>query len=184
MTYARAIVTALLFAGVFTAALHAEEPPGWRLEPTNPQGWAEYDPVNHVFSGTNGVRFTYSGAVLTADSLTMDEKSGEVFADGGVRIQREEQVWVGEHIVYNYHTRQMEARQFRTGKPPVFVAGEGLHGEVINTNQSRFNPTNLLFRATNSFMTIDDISEPDVKIRAKSITIMPGRKLIARHATL
>src|SRR5438067_1737160 len=147
MTHARAIVIALLFAGLLPPSLQAQESPEWRLEPTNPQGWAEYDPVNHIFHGTNGVRFSYSGAVLTADSLTMDEKSGEVLADGAVRIQREEQVWVGEHILYHYKTRQMEARQFRTGKSPVFVAGEGLHGETINTNQASINPTNLLLRA-------------------------------------
>ena len=50
--------------------------------------------------------------------------TGEVVADGAVRIQRDEQIWVGEHIRYNFKTRQMEAEQFRTGKPPVFAAGQ------------------------------------------------------------
>src|SRR5436190_10005830 len=169
----RVPIAALLFAGAFQLSVDVQDSSEkFNLRPSNPQGWAEYEFVNRIAHGTNGVIFTYGGSVLSADSMTVDEASGQIFADGGVRIQREEQLWVGEHIIYNFKTRQMEAREFRTGKPPIFVAGEGLHGETISTNQVRPNPTNLLFRATNAFLTIEDISDPDVKIRAKSITIL------------
>src|SRR3954463_11832222 len=107
MILKRALVIALLLAGVLPATLAAEDPPKWNLEASNPQGWAEYDWVNRVAHGTNGVIFTYSGAILVAESMKVNEDSGEVFADGAVRIQREEQVWIGEHIIYNFKTRQI-----------------------------------------------------------------------------
>jgi lipopolysaccharide assembly outer membrane protein LptD (OstA) len=156
--------------------------PEWTLKAIDGRGWAEFDWETGWAKGTNGVIFTYGGAVVTAESMSVNEARGEVIADGSVRIQREEQLWAGDHLIYNFKTRQMEAQQFRSGRPPVFVAGEGLHAE--NTNQSGFAATNLLFRATNAFFTSDNLARPAVKIRAKSITIIPGKKIIARHATL
>ena len=64
--------------------------------------------------------------MLTADRATVNEQTGETEADGRVRIQRDDQIWAGEHIRYNFKTRQMETAQFRTGKTPVFAAGEEL----------------------------------------------------------
>src|SRR6478672_7738357 len=127
-----AFVTLLFMAAVF-GVLAAEEPQQWTLKASNPQGWAVYDPDTGLFHGTNGVFFSYGGAVLSSDSMIVDQASGQVFADGNVRIQREEQVWIGDHIVYNYTNNQIEARQFRTGKPPLFVQGEGLHAEAAET---------------------------------------------------
>ena len=184
MTHKHALAIAFLLGGVLPAPLSAQDQPEWHLKASNPQGWAEYDWVSRIAYGTNGVIFTYSGAFVVADSMKVNEETGEIFADGAVRIQRDEQVWSGEHLIYNFTNRQIEALQFRTGKPPVFVAGEGLHGEPVHTNHTTITPTNLLLRATNAFISIDDIQDPDVKIRAKSITILPNRKIIARHATL
>src|SRR4026209_2371502 len=115
MRLARAFLVGLLFAGMCAVSVRAAEETEWQLGASNPQGWAEYDEINHVWLGTNGVFFSYSGTLLNADSMTINPDSGEIFADGSVKIQHEEQLWVGEHIAYNYKTHQMEARQFRTG---------------------------------------------------------------------
>jgi lipopolysaccharide assembly outer membrane protein LptD (OstA) len=178
----RALVLLCCCSGGLSASLFAQQSPEYHLKALNDQGWAEYDLKNHIGRGTNGVIFDYGGAVLTADSMSLNEATGEVVADGSVRIQREEQLWVGDHVIYNYTNHQIEAEQFRSGKPPVFIAGEGLHAE--HTNEGPLIVTNLLLRATNAYITTDDIAEPVVKIRAKSITIIPGQKVIARHATL
>src|SRR5258706_14888771 len=128
MTHTRALLAGLLFVGACAVSARGDEEGEWHLGAANPQGWAEYDETKHEWIGTNGVYFNYSGTLLNADSMTINPDSGEIFADGSVRIQHEEQLWVGEHIIYNFKTRQMEAREFRTGKPPGFVAGERLHG--------------------------------------------------------
>jgi lipopolysaccharide assembly outer membrane protein LptD (OstA) len=160
----------------------AEEESHWKLEALNDQGWAAYSFDTGDAIGTNGVKFTYGGAVLIADSMQISGKTGEVFADGGVKIQRQEQLWVGEHVIYNYNTREIQAREFRTGRTPFFISGEGLHAE--NTNVGRVAFTNSLLIATNAYLTTDDISDPAMRVKAKAITITPGRKLIARHALL
>lgn len=168
------MLTLALCAMAIPGALRAQQQPVWEMEALTDQGWAEFDLQTGLGRGTNGVLVRYGSAFLTADQVGVNQPSGDVTADGNVRIQSEEQVWIGEHIRYNFKTKQMEAEQFRTGKAPVFAAGEGLHGEY----------TNRLYMATNGVITTDDVAEPDVKIRAKYLKIIPGQRVEARHATL
>jgi lipopolysaccharide assembly outer membrane protein LptD (OstA) len=154
--------------------LGAQQRPGWEIEALNDKGWAEFDFQTGLGGGTGGVLVRYGSAFLTADQVSVNQESGEVVADGDVRIQSEEQLWAGEHIRYNFKTHQMEAEQFRTGKTPVFIAAEGLLGEI----------TNRVYNATNAVITTDDVSVPAVTVRAKYIKIVPGEKVEAHHATL
>jgi LPS-assembly protein len=163
-----------LCALALPGALWAQQQPVWEMEALTDQGWAEFDFQTGLGRGTNGVLVRYGIAFLTADQVGVNQQTGDVTADGNVRIQGEEQVWVGEHVRYNFKTRQMEAEQFRTGRAPVFATGEGLHGEM----------TNRVYIATNGIVTTDDISEPAVKVRAKYLKIIPGQRVEARHATL
>ncbi|HSA10510.1 MAG TPA: hypothetical protein P5205_09090 [Candidatus Paceibacterota bacterium] len=155
-------------------ALPAQQQPAWEMEALTDQGWAEFDFQTGLGLGTNGVLVRFGTAFLTADQVSVNQQSGLVAADGQVRIQSENQVWAGEHIRYNFKTRQLEAEQFRTGKPPVFASGEGLHGDL----------TNRVYIATNGVVTTDDVAEPTVKVRAKHLKIIPGDRVVARHATL
>ena len=158
----------------FPGALRAQQQPGYEIEALTDQGWAEFDFQSGLGTGTNGVLVRYGNAFLTADQVSVNQHSGEVIADGKVRIQSEDQLWAGEHMRYNFRTHQMEAEQFRTGKTPVFIEGEGLHGEI----------TNRVYTATNAVITTDDVAEPAIKVRAKYIKIIPGDKVEAHHATL
>jgi LPS-assembly protein len=150
------------------------EPGEWQIEAVNDEGWAELDLETGIARGTNGVMFRYGGAVVTAESMTVDENSGEIAADGRVRIQREEQIWSGDHLLYNFQTHQIQAHQFRTGKTPVFIEGQGLHGDISNH----------VYYATNASITTEDLAHPILKIRAKRIKIVPGKRVEAQHATL
>ena len=66
--------------------------------------------------------------VLMADSASVNKETGEAVADGHVRIEQGDQIWIGEHIRYNFKTHQMQSEQFRTGKPPVFAARQAIAG--------------------------------------------------------
>jgi lipopolysaccharide assembly outer membrane protein LptD (OstA) len=167
----------LLWCVAFTGALRAQQQTEaeWDIRPMNPQtGWAEYDWVSGVATLTNGALISYSGAVLMADKAWINLASSEVVADGAVRIQQGDQVWVSEHIRYNFKTRQMEAAQFRTGQPPLFAAGHDLRGDL----------TNRVYYATNAMFTMDDIADPAFKIKARRLKIIPGKKIQAYSAVL
>lgn len=146
----------------------------WIVEALSPEGWFDYDPTTGIAHGTNGLIVKYGGAVLTAERVTLNQQTGEAQADGRVQILRENQVWVSEHLRYNFKTRQMQAEQFRTGRAPVFAQGEALEGDV----------TNRVFSARNAHVTTDDVSEPFVRIRASRLRIVPGKSVEARNAVL
>src|SRR6266702_73139 len=174
MTRLHTILMAALHALALPLTICAQQQPAWEIQGITAESGVVYDYQTGLAIATNGVLVRYGEAILTADMLTLDQASGEAIADGAVRIQQDEQLWAGEHIRYNFKTRQMEAEQFRTGKAPVFVAGRHLHAEL----------TNRVYVATNALITTDDIAEPAIKIRAKYIRIIPGERIEAHHATL
>jgi lipopolysaccharide assembly outer membrane protein LptD (OstA) len=175
----------------------AQQDPGWTLEALNENGWAEWDIQTGEFRGTNGAIFRYAGSVITADEIDLSTNSGIVVAEGNVRYQKDEQIWTGPRIIYNFQTHLIESSQFRSGKAPVYMAGQGLKGELPNTKNTATNSltaTNDIknpmvkdratYTATNALITTDDIDNPTIKLRAKSMTVIPGDRVIARHATL
>jgi LPS-assembly protein len=146
----------------------------FQVESLGESGYVQFDLVDNFYA-TNGVIVKYAGAVLTADSVSGNSKSGDIYADGHVRLQRDAQVWVSEHLHYNFKTRELESHRFRTGHPPVFAEGEGLHGEVSKQG---------VYAATNAWITTEDISQPTVRIRAKYLRLIPNERVEARNATL
>ncbi|PYJ06462.1 MAG: hypothetical protein DME25_06610, partial [Verrucomicrobia bacterium] len=174
MTPLRTIFTLGLCWVALPWAGRAQPEPAWEITPYPGEGLVEYDFATHLAHITNGMMVRYAGAILTADEATVNEQTGEVIADGTVRIQRDDQIWAGEHIRYNFKTLLMEAEQFRTGKALVFAAGQGLRADL----------TNQVAAATDALITGDDVAQPAIKVRAKYIKIIPGKKIEAHNATL
>jgi LPS-assembly protein len=166
-----AISALILFVALFPSALFAEDEPAYefgglsQIIPGLQAGSEEIDPVTGTVHWTNGFYVKNGDTVLTADAGSASTETGEVVADGHVRIEEAEQIWVGEHITYNFKTRQMQSEQFRTGKPPVFASGQHLQG----------NTTNNTYTARHVFVTTDDVTDPVVRVRAARIKIVPGK---------
>ena len=133
-------------------------------------GNVQYDFANSKAIGTNGVYINYhhgrNAAVLTADTVVFDYKTGDVDAEGSVRIETGDMLWVGEHIHYNFQTHLMSSDQFRTGRTPVFAAGEGLTGFMDSTKGATNEVT-----ATHAYVTTDDYADPAYVVRASRIRI-------------
>lgn len=170
----RHILTLALLALLLPRATNAEPEDVLEVEALTPGGRFDYDENTGIVTGTNGLLVKYGGAVLTADRATVYQQTSEVEADGRVRIQRDDQIWVGEHIRYNFKTRQMQTEQFRTGKTPVFAQGKELRGDVSNR----------VYTAESAYVTTDDVSQPFARIRASRIKIVPGEYVQAQNAVL
>jgi len=149
-----------------------EIPPTWEVH--TPHGILGYDLQRHVLVATNGVVVRYGDSTLVADQAVLDQSTGEAQAEGNVRIYHGQQVWVAESVRYNFKTRQMETRQFRTGKFPVFVAAANLTGDI----------TNRIYIATNAIVTTDDVDSPYTYLTARYIKIISGEKIVAYNAVL
>lgn len=174
MTRLGAILTFALGVLAFPEALRGQDQVPWVITPLPGGNYPEYDLATQTATVTNGVMITYGDAVLTAQQVKANPNTGQVIADGRVRIQQGEQLWASEHLIYNFKTRQIQAEEFRTGQAPVFAAGQGLEGDV----------TNKTYVATDALLTSDDVAKPLIKIRAKRIKIIPGKRIEANQATL
>ncbi len=184
--YRAALVALTLFLGLAAGSVQAQEDAHLEIVPRAGSGFVEgsTSPTNRYVVITNGlvVKFnhpSYGQGVLVADRARVNFSTGEVRASGNVRIQRDDLVWVGENITYNFLTRQMEAVEFRAGGalpgyPPAFVAGENVGGDHSNN----------VYVAENAYVTTDDVAEPATRIRASSIKIIPGKEFEARNAVL
>ena len=165
-----------VIAAAFAAGAPSEE--SWEVESLNrvlpgvAEGQVFYDLAAGTATGTNGVFIhygspVYGDAVLTADNVFVNTKTGDADADGNVRIESGDLLWVGDHIHYNFKTRQMRSEQFRTGKLPVFAGGTQLTGDGSNR----------VYTARSAFFTTDDAADPAYKIRASRIKIIPGKSV-------
>ena len=183
MTKFPAIAALFLFAALFSFSAVAEDQPGdvvvqalSKVLPGLPEGQMTYDPATGVIHWTNFVYFKQSGkngdTVLTADSALWDPQTQSVHADGDVHIESGDQLWVGDHIDYNFVTHQMSSSQFRTGEAPIYAGGSQLTGTI----DTRKGATNVL-TATNAFITTDDVDHPLYRVRADRIVIIPGKSL-------
>ena len=166
-------IALIIVAVVLRFSAIAQEEQSWEVQALNQiipgtvEGRVDYDMGSGLATGTNGVFVRYGAAVLTADSATVNMKTGDVQADGNVRIESGNQIWVGDHIFYNFKSRQMRSEQFRTGRSPVFAGGVGLAG----------NTSNRVYTAHNAYVTTDDASDPAYRVRASSIKIIPGKSV-------
>jgi LPS-assembly protein len=170
----RHILTLAALPAFLPLAASGQQEEVWEVKALPPDGWIEWDAASGTATGTNGIIVKYGDAVLSAERASVNQASGDVEAEGRVRILRDDQIWAGERIRYNFRTRRMETEQFRTGKTPVFAAGHKLRADLSNR----------VYHAENAYITTDDVAEPRTKIRASHITIVPGKSIQARNAVL
>jgi lipopolysaccharide assembly outer membrane protein LptD (OstA) len=115
-----------------------------------------------------------SNMVLNAERVLVNTNSGDVDAEGSVRVQMTNLTLAGPHFHYNYYTEQMDWQDFKAGESPFFVAGRALHAEG----------TNRVFTATNALVTTDDYSNPLETVRASRVTVVPRQYIEAHNAVL
>ena len=175
MTRLRLMLAVVLCALAVPGALQAQQQPAWEMEALTDQGWAEFD-----FETGLGYRHQRRARPIRqrlpdGRPGSVDQQSGEVIADGQVRIQHEDQIWVGEHIRYNFKTRQMEAEQFRTGKAPGVCRRPG---PARRTHQPR------LYRHQRRHHHRRCRPSRPSKSAPSTSRSFPAREIEARHATL
>ncbi|MGA9779287.1 MAG: LPS-assembly protein LptD [Limisphaerales bacterium] len=174
-----AIFLLILLATLCPVIVLAQQEQGWELEGLNqvipgaPEGGVTWDFATTNAIGTN-IFVKYGTATLMADNATVNWATGEVVADGHVRIESGDMTWIGEHIRYNFKTHQMRSEEFRTGKPPVFAAGRELEGDISNQT----------YNARHALVTTDDVSHPAIRVRASRIKIVPGKYVEMWNAVL
>ncbi len=164
--------------------LQAQEERSWEIKPLTGEGGISIQPATGIATAVNGVIISYQDpeygeALLQADRVTLDQISGQVTAEGNVTLNRDGQAWSGEQLEYNFLTGAMGAVNYRTGRTPFFAAGTSVEG--ISEGDA---PEVTSYVANEAFLTTDDLKNPNHRIRAKQIKIVPGKYFSARNATV
>ena len=171
MKQLRPLITILALVCLAGTSRAAEEPIPWVISAEN---GGEFDPSTSTFTATNGITVTYQDVVLSANKIVANEKTGDVAAEGGVTIKSAGNLWSGDRIYYNFKNRTMSAADFKTGRDPFFIKGDGLAGDQSNK----------VYIAADVLVTTDDYAIPAYKIRARKLKLVPGEYIEADHATL
>src|SRR5262245_47659475 len=61
----------------------------------------------HTWVGKNGIIIKQGAAILIANEIRLDETTRHVVADGMVSLQAENFYWTGDHLEYNFTTKEM-----------------------------------------------------------------------------
>jgi len=174
-----AIALLLFLAVALLCITRAQHLPEYNLKtqdqviPGAPPGSVGYDFSTGSMVGTN-VMIQHEGATLIADSVSINELTGEATAIGHVHIQDAGQMWIGDHITYNLKTHKLESDKFRTGKSPFYVQGQ----------QIQANSTNNTYATRKVYVTTDNVHHPVYYIQASRMIIVPGKYVAAWNAVL
>ena len=176
------ILPFLWLAGLLAALLPengaAQETP-WSIQALTVDGRVDFNFATGKAVATNGVVIRYNdphrGATeMTARRVTLDQNSGQIIAEGNVVLQRDGHLWKSERLEYNFKTHAIQAADFKTAKSPFYVAGLTLGADRSNS----------VYTASGVTLTTDDVAEPGYYIRARTLTLIPGKSLVATEATV
>src|SRR5688500_15077246 len=166
-----------IFALVFLALVSAraqESLPNLEIDSLTDATTIVHNFENETLIGSNGVMIKQGSSILLANDVFVDETTRQVIAKGALTWQSDNLYWTGEHLEYNFITREIGATSFRAGTGGIFMEAEQLSGSTTNRS----------FQASNARFTTDDRDKPGYYIRAKSVTIEQGKRVTAREATL
>jgi LPS-assembly protein len=152
-------------------AYGAEEPVPWLIES---QDSVVYDLNTGIAMATNGIIVRHGDTVLSAQRAIINQVTGEISAEGNVRLEHAGLLYAAERVRYNLHQRRLVAEEIKTGIGPMYVGGEVLVGDLSNR----------VYVVGNGLLTTDDYAQPGYSIRAKTLTIMPGEYIEAQQATV
>jgi lipopolysaccharide assembly outer membrane protein LptD (OstA) len=178
------LLTILALGSFALLSARADETPmpDLEIDPLSEKTTLVNDFQTHTWAGSNGVIIKQGSSILIANEVHLDENTREVTADGMVTLQTDKVYWTGEHLEYNFRTRELGARSYRAGVGnSLFVAGDSVSGNG--------NSTNKVLEANSALITTDDTSHPGYYVRAKSVKIEDAKdgkskEVTAREATL
>src|SRR5579871_5170243 len=106
-------IGALLFGSAAARAADPEPATEYEIITLNgkDEPGIEWDVDQKVGTATNGVMVIHHDerrglTTLSATRMRVNTETGQAHAEGNVVMQREGQVWKGEKLDYNFHTKQ------------------------------------------------------------------------------
>jgi lipopolysaccharide assembly outer membrane protein LptD (OstA) len=130
-----------------------------------------YYAEKNLMVGTGNVKVTDRGDTLTADYMSVQTETLEIYAKGNVIYRRGSNIWKGEELRYNMKTRQGDFGSFTAYHDPFYITAEG--SKRVSSNE---------YQLTNVELTTCEGDDPAVSIKAKEAKIV-GNRVHAKGVT-
>ena len=130
----------------------------------------EYIRDQNIIVGTGNAIIRYKGLKLLADRITVYLDTNDAFAEGNVKLFREEQYFVGDSLQYNFDTGTGALTNATGWIPPWYAKGEVIR--KISKDE---------YQVDNGYMTTCYYEKPHYKIKAKKIVVYPGDCVVAKN---
>lgn len=130
-----------------------------------------FDPMTGVATAKGDVHIKYEDVEIKAGQAEYNANTGDVVARENVTVVKDGEIFRGENIIYNVKTEELKANSVRSSLPPIFYQTDG-----FKTNSGKVDRID----GTNAWFTTHDSQVQNYRIRAKSITIYPGDRVIMK----
>ena len=134
-----------------------------------------FDESTGVARASGNVEVNYGTTTIFADTAEYHQSTGDVFARGDVTIYKDGGVFSGEEIIYNIESGEMTASELRSALAPIFYQT----GQVAVPSD-----TEQMLELKQSLFTTHDRKNPNYRIKAKTVRIYPGEKVVFKGATV
>jgi LPS-assembly protein len=129
---------------------------------------------NGVAVAERNVVIHYNDLAIYCDYAQYNPETHEAFLRGNVRIFRQNLYLFCDRAIYNIDTKQLRAADFGSDRQPFEFVGDNLYSPGT-TNE---------YQVRNGSFSTSDSSKPDYQIRAKTVRVYPGDRIIFSNATL
>jgi LPS-assembly protein len=156
------VLTVLLpgFNHVFAQKAPAPERPPLDIVADSLNYYAE----KNLMVGTGNVKVTDRGDTLTADYMSVQTETLDIYARGNVIYTRGENIWKGEELRYNMRTRQGDFGSFTAFHDPFIITAGG--SKRVSSNE---------YQLTDVVLTTCEGDDPAISIRAREAKIVDNR---------
>lgn len=123
---------------------------------------------NGVAIAEDNVQIHYGDYSIYCDYAEYDPDTRDVLLVGNIRLYTPKEVLTGQRALFNLETKQMRALEF-----------SGKHDQLLFHTFSLRAPSTREFRLRDSMFTTDDSSQPDFKVKAKTVRFYANRRVVA-----
>ena len=115
----------------------------------------------------------YGDATIYCDYAEYNPNTHDILLRGNVRFFREKYAFNADRAVYNLQSKQLKMTDFSGPKQPFQVVGDTL----LSLKENEYT-------VLNGLITTSDSSKPDYQLRARTIRIYEGDRIILSNVTL
>lgn len=121
----------------------------------------------------DNVQIHYGEYSIFCDYAEYNPDTRDVLLVGNVRLYTPTEVLTGQRSLFNLETKQMRALEFSASHYPLLFHAESLKAPSLRE-----------FRVRDASFTTDDSSQPDFRVKAKTVRVYPDSRVIFVNSTV